>query len=278
MGIGIGMPILVPLTYILKIIKTYKYKESNIGDKSFEILSRFMERQYLSTYMIYSISKRSGLKIDYKNTYKRIKRLESLGFIEQLKAEEVKEEDRRHGARYYRISETGIFQLFLRIDILFTLFDILQNNENSLIFQSLLYPYFEKETFNVLNKRKVTIDNLYDSFVEKWIIIDVYTYLRNCCIEINQAIKFINENKKGPEYIETVKGRRYLETKSNRMNIFRDNLALDLLGLFDESKNEEWLNALTVLANDNRFMKVVDTLHTDFEKCYGAAMRMGKRI
>jgi hypothetical protein len=226
--------------------------------------------------MIYSISKNSGMKIDYKNTYKRIKRLASLEFIEPVKAEDVNEKDARHGAKYYRISETGIFQVFLRIDILFDLFDLLQINGSYSIFEALLYPHFERETFKSLNRKSVTTHNWTDSFVEKWIIIDIYNYLRNCCVEINGIIKFINENRNGPQYLESVKGRRYIEVYSDRMKVFRDNLALNILGLFS-NKDKEWQDTLTILAQDNKFMKVVDKLHDDFERCFAIAMQLGDR-
>jgi hypothetical protein len=273
---GRRIPMLEVTAYILNMQKNYRPTQFDIGDQTVDVLSNFADNYYQSTYNIYSSSKRMGLKSDYKNTHKRVKRLEKLGFIQLVKAEEVKVEDARRGAKYYRITEIGMFQLFLQHTLDFTLFDTLQTNGNYSIFETFLNPYFEKKTFQTLNRTKITTKNVFESTIEKWIIVDIYQYLRNCCIEINQIIKDINDNK-GLKYVESVEGREYIERMSPRLLVLRDYLALNLLGLFDGYKKKEWLNSLTILANDNKFMKLVDDLHKDFGKCYGVAMRMGKR-
>jgi hypothetical protein len=80
--------------------------------------------------------------MDYKNTHKRVKRLESLEFIEPVKAKEVKAEDAKNRAKYYRISEAGMFYLFFRegMGVSDMLPSIIAAHGNYLIFETLLYP------------------------------------------------------------------------------------------------------------------------------------------
>jgi len=273
----------VIMTYILDIAKKYKPTEFDIGDQTIDILSEFADKHYQSTYMIYSRSKRIGSKIDYKNTRKRVKRLESLGYIEPVNAEEVKEEDATHGAKYYRISETGMFQLFLQHDIDFTLFDMLQVNGDYSIFNALLYPIFNKETFRALNsidRTQISREDIFEhtATAKKFIILTIYHYLRSCCIEINRMIKFINEKKnKDLKYIESPVGRSNVESVSKHTISLRIELAESLLGYFVGTKHEEWVNALTILASDDIFMEFVDKVYKHMKKCYDMAMRMGNR-
>lgn len=86
-------------------MQKYKHLGSDLGDQANKVLVEFSDKRYMSTYMVYNNFKR---KTDYKNTHKRVKKLETLQFIEPVKVKEA-----RHEAKYYRITEAGMFQLFL---------------------------------------------------------------------------------------------------------------------------------------------------------------------
>jgi hypothetical protein len=55
-------------------------------------------------------------------------------------------------------------------------------------------------------------------------------------------------------------------------------LTLSILKMFRRYKDPERLDALAILAEDNRFMNEADDFHKDFEKSFNIAMRMGKRL
>jgi hypothetical protein len=236
----------------------------------------------LSTYNIYSNSKRLGLKVDYKNTYKRVKRLASPEFIEPIKEKEVKEEDTGRGAIYYRISEAGMFRLFYKTKdvfhvIRFDLFHILEINGNYSIFEALLYPYFKKDTFAALHRIEFLSDFPMDNpqDVKARIVVDLCKYLTDCCSEIDSDIthnKYLKSCNKGFSPAEEINFLRY------KLTIPKDDLIMKILKMFRRYKDPERLDALAILAEDNRFMNEADDFHKDFEKSFNIAMRMGKRL
>jgi hypothetical protein len=260
-------------TYI-SILEKYKHLGSDIGEQAWNILGEFGQYQYLSTYNIYSNFKRKGLKVDYKNTYKRVKRLASLEFIEPVEQKEIKEEDTGRRAIYYRISEAGMFRLFYRnVDILGTyrndLFHIWEIHGNSSFFETLLYPYFEKETFAALHRTEFldysTFDNPQD--VKARIVFDLCRYLSDCCPDI---YRYTNRNKKS-------KSAEELKWLSRFLTSPRDDLIMNILKRFQKYKDATGVDALAILAQDDKFMQLADELHKDFERGFNIAMRMGKR-
>lgn len=88
----------------------FKSRNIEIGPKALTILGYFAINDKISTYQIYSDFKNSW-KTAYKNIHKTVQRLYKLGLVSI-----TKQKDAQHGAKYYRISEEGIFYLFLRYD------------------------------------------------------------------------------------------------------------------------------------------------------------------
>jgi hypothetical protein len=267
-------------SYVMNILEMHKYLGISLGDQAINILAEFSDKRYLSTYDVHKIFRTGGKPMDYKNVHKRIKRLESLGCIGRVKSEDVKEEKPERGAKYYRISETGMFHLLINKYPTKNLHDILQTNGDYSIFEAFLYPYFNKETFTSLYRIKSP--STYSSFnfktpyfdIVERIIDEIHAYLRNCCIEIYQSIMDINEISEDPTYYEDedLKDTAYYLTEQ------KDNLAVSLLRLYSQwHKSKDASNGLNILAEDDKFMNLVDDLHKNFEKSYDIAMRMGKR-
>ncbi len=233
----------------------------------------------------------SSGKLDYKNTFKRVKRLEGLGFIEPVRAKDVTAEESKHRAKYYRITEAGMFQLFLLRDwwipssLQSQLPAILESHGDFLIFKTLLYPNFKKETLAKLPSfRSFEGDNiayleiLTGSIYE--VIKAIYQYLRNCCTEIFQYVKTLLEylNESNHTLQDRVGLDIRLEYVSDYISLERDQFVMKILLLFRTCDEAMQRNVFGILAEDDKFMKVTDDLYKDFEKSFNIAMRMGRRI
>ena len=121
----------------------------------------------------------------YKNVHKKIQRFKTLPLIEEKKTEGTE-----HGAKYYRLTEHGLYQLLLkRINGVY--FDnlklnkyhkipddhvdssIFTNYEHSALFQTFLFPVVNRDT----------ITGLKDT-----IAIAFFDYLHDCCKMIDEML------------------------------------------------------------------------------------------
>ena len=155
------------------------------------ILEQFAWEKSLSAYQICAKLKSTDLEMAYKNVNKRIHGLVSLKLIQETESDEI--DVNKHNAKYYSLTEFGIYQLFLNklnglhIRELDTkkfneppssnTLIFFHNNHNSLLFESFLYPYFEKDTLFA---------------VGNYLLGDLYNYLADCCHKIKQKLKYNN--------------------------------------------------------------------------------------
>jgi hypothetical protein len=247
-------------TYI-SVLKNYKYIGHDTGREQLNTLRQFADKHYISTW---DVSAR--LEVDYRNIHKRVMRLQNLEFIEPVVTTEVKEKDNKHGAKYYRITEAGMFQLFFKIGIIDTLFETLQTNANYLIFEALLYPCFEKRTFTALNKIAYLEENRFFNTQDIKLMINfrINEYLRLCCIEIQKLITS-NEFRADED----------LEWSDYVVSYPRGNLIMNLLAYFKRYKDsKESMNVLAILAQDDKFMKKIYNIHNGLNRCFDFAMQL----
>jgi hypothetical protein len=235
----------------ISILERYKHLGSDIGDRANEILTEFLYAQHLSTYMVYSKFRDhpGHHKIAYKNIHKRIKRLESLEFIEPVKTKNTK-----HGAIFYRISEAGMFQLFIyRIYPILASFlhSILVNNGNYSIFETFLYPYFRKETLTVTEPNYA-------------IRLAIVNYLNSCCTAAHSLTTSYEEHNS----LEAVEG--YISGLKNE-------LVMKILILFGFYTKGKGMDDLPILAKDDKFMKVADDVHKHFKRSFDIALALRNR-
>jgi hypothetical protein len=99
-------------TYVQLINKTWN-KEAAPGPVALNILEVFIHNESLSTYQIYSKLKFTRMKMAYKNVHKIIQRLLTLGLLVKTKKHKRNLHYNDHNAKYYKLSEFGIFRLFL---------------------------------------------------------------------------------------------------------------------------------------------------------------------
>jgi hypothetical protein len=112
--------------------------------------------------------------IVYKNVHTRVIRLYELNLIENV------EKESERGAKYYRLSTGGIYNLIRKQRRLFIkiIKNVLQNYEDNIIFKMLLYPYLEKNT----------ILHIYDTRL----LSKICGYLYDCCEATEIALDSIN--------------------------------------------------------------------------------------
>lgn len=166
------------------------YINRDILRLNIDTLELFVQKEYSSVYQICSYIKSAGLKVSYKNVHKKIRKLLSFHLIEEKEVHEPK-----HGAIYYRLSEFGIYYLFLkRLDgilfdqvalkksqiIVFNATNFLKYYSTNALFEIFLYPYFDKETILSINSPDF--------------IIEIFRYLHDCCKEIDNMLSLLNNN------------------------------------------------------------------------------------
>ena len=83
------------------------------GPVALDILETFAHSESLSTYQVFSKLKITTMKMAYKNVHKIIQRLLALKLLIKTKKRKLSQDVNDHNAIYYKLSEIGIFTLFL---------------------------------------------------------------------------------------------------------------------------------------------------------------------
>lgn len=178
----------------------------DLGPVALSILQQFAEHEQLSSWQIYSMLQKMNYKMAYKNVHVRVKRLTLLRLIKETKS--TNKSDTSHGAKYYRLTEEGIYQLFLKFGIALTanqlspqtnivelnLYNFLRYYNDSELFKSFLYPYFQRQTL---------LDSSYDLLRELFVY-----HLGYCCKQIDVWLKTRNI----PVYSYIVRWNRVLDS------------------------------------------------------------------
>lgn len=167
-------------------------------DKSLlDTLQHFAWSKYVSSYQIYSNIQGTAWKMAYKNVHKRVNALLSAGLIQKTEIDDT--HSNRHKAKYYKLTEYGIYRLFLyRVNFIivnqsdvrkhralepyrsFNTLTFFRNYSDSMLFEVFLYPYFTKETLIAIGDSRF--------------LIDLYRYLTRCCEEVE---KYLNSKESG---------------------------------------------------------------------------------
>jgi hypothetical protein len=205
-------------------------------------------------------------------------KLESVGFIEPVKRKYTK-----HGAIYYQISEAGMFQLVLQKphDIPQLLPSILDTHGNYSIFETLLYPCFKKETLASIKSRKDPPVYRHEYSISRGTFLNyeiakvILEYLQYCCVEISHFIRPINRVP------GSMPQKALLEILDNKISLLKDVLIMKIFLCFRQSEYEiletEKMNTLSILAQDEKFMKIAQDLQRDFNRSLDFAMHLRTR-
>lgn len=182
----------------------YRYEQlipfiNDINNEMMEVLSLFIFHQRLSIYQIHKIIEKHVRKMAYMNTHKKVQKLIDLKLIEkETDTSKFSERELEKGAKYYKLSEEGIFVLFYNSNVLFRpsiyyvqrAFDegktveyvsnifaeykkeIFKKHKNSVFFELFLFPWISIETID--NADKKILDNVIMSLNECCTIIKDY--------------------------------------------------------------------------------------------------------
>ncbi len=86
-----------------------------IDDSVMQILSHFILKRHLSAYQIFKKEKSLNNKLIYRSTNKKVKRLLDLDLIERMKDyTQLSEVELKRNAIYYKLTEQGLFALYLK--------------------------------------------------------------------------------------------------------------------------------------------------------------------
>ena len=170
-------------------IRSVASKVPEIDSLSLNILIHFAWEKSLSAYQLCAKLKSTDSEMAYKNVNKRAHTLVSLNLIQETEADG--NNINKHKAKYYSLTEFGIYQLFLnklnglQVRELDTIkfnkqptsntLIFFHNHHSSLLFESFLYPYFEKNTLFAIGD---------------YLLMDLFNYLADCCHRIRQKLKY----------------------------------------------------------------------------------------
>lgn len=226
---------------------------------------------------MYKRGETSGEPMAYKNTLMHVKKLESLGFIEPTRQKYTK-----HGAIYYRISEAGMFQLFLKrpFKLQLSLFSILDNHGNYSIFDAFLYPCFKKETLAAVNLTLGPIKFTTITFkgtgygmmgfegTKLEIANLILEYLNGCCKELYSVIRLKD--------LPGSQARRYhLDRLDSSIALLKKVLVMQIFLRHPDETDQK--NILSILAHDDKFMNIAHDLQKDFNRSFDFAKHLRTR-
>lgn len=159
---------------------------TRLDERSLDILEQFIWEKYLSSYQICTKLKSTPQKLAYKNVNKRTNALLSSGLLQKVESDST---NSKHNAIHFRLTEFGIYQLFLnrlnsiapnKIEVEeppsppLNSVAFLRNYSECALFEIFLYPYFKKETLLAIGP--VILWRLYD-------------HLSICCQSIESEVK-----------------------------------------------------------------------------------------
>ncbi len=146
------------------------------------------QSQSLTMTEITNSIKNTKIQRKYKNVHILVQKLRSSNLIEE--EVNVKRTRRRHNEKYFRLTDNGIYQLFLNLRYHGILVDqmsvrqgkepvshvnnFMKNYENSAVFELFLYPYFEKQTI---------------STADVYLLTKLFKFVHDCCRHADLAEK-----------------------------------------------------------------------------------------
>ena len=165
-----------------------KNANTNITEDEFEILELFAQGQSRTIMEITNDIKNSKIQRDYKNVYYLIQKLRSCRLIEE--EVNVERPRRKHNKRYYRLTDEGIYQLFLNLRYHGILADqmlvrkgkepvshinnFIKYYGNNAVFEKFLYPNFEKQTIRTADVHLLS---------------KLFKFVHDCCKQADLAEK-----------------------------------------------------------------------------------------
>jgi hypothetical protein len=233
------------LSLDLYMSEVLKYNRATLGSAERLFLNLLMTdpKKPRSTYGVWTILRKRGNRMAYKNVYTRIKTLEKLNLIEKVS------EKSKYGALRCRLTTQGLFHQvsrFANIDESISWTDFLDYYSDNIIFKTLIIPYFEKDTIKHANSI---------------LYFELVSYLRGCyqitldaADRIRRAIE--EHNKEDEEY--------YTKRMKEKLEWQPKSFAFELLTR--RLKEARGNTIIGRLAKDKKFVGLLREVQKDFEK------------
>ena len=166
----------------------FEFGDAKIDSVMLQILRSFVTKPYLSTYQVQKDFKEKGKNISDEMVRRKIKKLNSLKLIEDIKREHVHTfTELTHGAVYYRLSTGGIFYLLHQEQYVLPFLrtvsrrNFIRYHGDNIIFTTLLYPYLQKQTFFDIKGPVIAQE--------------IFRYLNRCCDITYKIIESIEKHE-----------------------------------------------------------------------------------
>lgn len=267
-----------------------KYERMTLGETEKNFL-RLIMGEPKSAYAIYSILKKRGPGIAYKNVHRRIKRLEELKLIEK---------DPRKFARReikYKLTTQGLFYLLsLFISYRFGVYwvDLWNYYTDNIILRTLVLPYFEIETLRnarlnlsgsvlayLRNCYLITLDGC--DYVRQFLprkgsTGEIITTHRDQLVDIDKPAEEIDPDYTVKSAINSLKKELEWEAKELAFSLITKSTSDFSVFLATFKKSEQEIERVgkagvepNELGKDKRFMKTLYQVQKDFDRGFKAA-------
>jgi hypothetical protein len=216
------------------------------GPVALDILEVFAHNESLSAYQVYSKLKSTRIKMAYKNVHKIIQRLLSLNLL--IKAKKPRSYDNDHNAKYYMLSEYGIFRLFLtrHEGFLVNRLSFMSREHQTLEMSKGFIRYYHGcELFKTFILPLMQIGPL--GLLNELFLVGIYEYLHLSC----KAIESILQTEDPNIPVHSTIGSWYKMSKGGIVNI---ELLLSLREKFElqHIHIDEYINRTTIEVNTER--------------------------
>jgi hypothetical protein len=168
--------------YILKISEKWN-RSIKLADSTKKILCFFTKGRVLSIWGCHKLLledyKKFNKKISYKNIYRKVIQLESLGLIKRVSPSDGKPTLRR--AINLKITSLGVFYIF-KNKLYYHGLDLIGGLESDGLYETFLYPCIEKRL----------VSKIHDSYLMN----RIFDYLSKCCNLIEKKFETFQSIKK----------------------------------------------------------------------------------
>jgi hypothetical protein len=220
-----------------------------------------------SAYRLYSFLKSKRNSMAYKNVHKRVKRLEHLSLISEIKS------DSSHGSKFYKLTSEGLFYLlsrFSRIPLTWLI-----QYKDDVILKTLIFPYFEEHTLSIISVQR-----------------EISHYLQECCqmvVSTCELIKSIRTDLKEKALKQLEIDLEWhaktlvfkLVTKEtvflSHFDILYNSVWYLRIDPVDSVTNERRHN-IPALAHDTKFMRFSEGLGVEYQKQYEKLVEARKQL
>lgn len=199
------------------------------GPVALDILEMFAHNESLSTYEVFSRLRSTRLKMAYKNVHKIIQRLSSLNLL--IKTRGLRLDRNYHNAKYYKLTELGIFRLFvIRPEGIIA---------DRMSFESSRTIIMDKESFKFLGN-----SNLFKTFISPLVeikslpaqdisfLLRVREYLHQCCKVIEDVLETEDQHVPVRSYLcswRTITDEKNILDRKQLLLSLREVLQLDYI-------------------------------------------------